>query len=523
MKRLIIISSFIFLWMLATNGMADTFKHKETGESFTGFVTQKSTAGKTLVYNSEEGKMKPLILRDYEVTYDRQGRRDTVSLLRLTQPEIMLSETISKKAAAAITEASNKGPQAIIVQIDSPGGRGEYMKYIAQAIAQTKNCPIYAYISGESSGGAYSAAALVALGCDRIYINPIAGIGAVGPATVDMAGTGYGAYLETYCPGSLVTYATLADSFAQEHGRPIVLAQAMVNKGLSVIEVANIDGSKDFVDKESRQPTQTVIRTLSEGMPPEVIADLSTATAVDVSGKVVSLTAQQAVDSGLVDSLANSISDVLADRQMQEMKITPIPGVESLIKKYLAVRRNIADGLVRIEQQEKQVEVLNKQFTDIDNQLRTGTRTREVAQGNPRSAYRSNRSKYFSSDRIDDPYDTVPGDTRNLSNQPRTYRGQLSQSITMTEPAANIQIVHQQLGAALEDLLGEYRRTLNLAKRWPGALPVKMSLPELQKYMTEAQADLDNLSRYQPPYLDPVQFQQPDGRPRRRINNPNRY
>lgn len=93
----------------------------------------------------------------------------------------------------------------------------------------------------------------------------------------------------------------------------------------------------------------------------------------------------------------------------------------------------------------------------------------------------------------------------------------------MTEPAANIQIVHQQLGAALEDLLGEYRRTLNLAKRWPGALPVKMSLPELQKYMTEAQADLDNLSRYQPPYLDPVQFQQPDGRPRRRINNPNRY
>jgi membrane-bound ClpP family serine protease len=164
------------LFICVSLSVADTFKHKESGEIFTGFATQKVTAGKTLVYNSEESKMTPVVLSDYEITSDRKGRRNTVSLLLLDQPEIFLSQTVSKQAAAVIIETSSKGPQAIMLQIDGPGGRGDSMKTIADAISQTQNCPVVAYISE----GAYSAAAVVAMACDKVYIKSTAGIGAVG-------------------------------------------------------------------------------------------------------------------------------------------------------------------------------------------------------------------------------------------------------------------------------------------------------------------------------------------------------
>jgi hypothetical protein len=118
MKRFLNITGLVFLLVLVNAVTADTFENKETGETFTGFVTQKSTGGKTLVYNSEESKMTPVVLNDYVVTTDRKGRRDTVTLLQLTEPQIMLSDSISKLAAEALTDASNKGPQAIIIEID---------------------------------------------------------------------------------------------------------------------------------------------------------------------------------------------------------------------------------------------------------------------------------------------------------------------------------------------------------------------------------------------------------------------
>ena len=83
---------------------ADTFKHKESGETFTGFATQKTTAGKTLIYNDDEGKMMPVLLDDYEITSDSKGRRNTVSLLLLDEPDVFISEAVSEKAAALIVE-----------------------------------------------------------------------------------------------------------------------------------------------------------------------------------------------------------------------------------------------------------------------------------------------------------------------------------------------------------------------------------------------------------------------------------
>ena len=232
----------IMLFLCVPLGTADTFRHKESGDVFVGFATQKVASGKTLVYNSDEGKMTPVVLDDYEIVSNSQGRRDAVFLILLNKPEIFISPTVSKMVAETIIDASNKGPQAIILQIDAPGGSGDAMKTIADAILQTNNCPVIAYVAE----GAYSAAAVVAMACDRIYLKPTAAIGSVGSP---VAGLSYGEYLSVYSSEFQLNDFLYATLLAQKKDRPELLIRALIDKSVSIIQVANEDSSKTFVEK----------------------------------------------------------------------------------------------------------------------------------------------------------------------------------------------------------------------------------------------------------------------------------
>jgi hypothetical protein len=470
----------IILFVCVSFSVADTFKHKESGEVFTGFATQKVTTGRTLVFNSEESKMTPVVLSDYEITSDRKGRRNTVSLLLLDQPEIFLSQTVSQQAAAVIIETSNKGPQAIIIQIDGPGGR-----------------------------------AIVAMACDKIYIKSTAGVGAVGSAKRRSSrDQDYAESLSIYNLDFQLNDYLYATVLAQKQGRPELLVRALIDRSISIVEVANIDGSRAFVEKKDRQATQTLIRTLSEGMSATESDSVSPA---EIIGKVLNLTAKEAVELELVDGTADSTADILAEMQLSESKLTPVSGVEKVMKKFTAARRNIAEGLYRIDQYEQDIQTLSDQFSTIDNQLRTGTQTRETSRGD--YAYRSNRRREISNEYNN--YDQGLNDVvrneqrRNsrIDSMPR------SQTVTTEEPRVNIEIVYAQLTTALLDVEAEYRRLLNLVDRWPGGLPPTVTRAMLQKDMDSASSELDRLYRYQPVYP----FQDQSQIPQRRSRNRRRY
>ncbi len=505
--------------VISATGYADTFKHKESGEVFTGFLTQKTAGGKTLVYNSEEGKMTPVVLNDYDIIYDSKGRKDNVFLLEFTSPEILLSDAVSTKVAAAITETSNRGPQAIIIQIDSPGGRGDYMKTVVDAILQTKNCPVIAYISGETYGGAYSAAAIVALACEKVYINPAAGIGSVSSASGGyLSDESYANHLSLYSSNTLLTYSSYVNAVAQKRDHSELLLRAFIDKRISIIEIIEVDDinvSRQFIGKDDRQPTQTLIRTLSEGM----TASQSTTelSPEDVIGKVLNLTAQDAVDLGLATASAESAAEILSNMQMAEFKIMPIPGIETTIKKYTAAKRNISESLARIDFHEKNIESLNEQFTTIDKQLRLGTQTREVVRGEVGYRTRRNRERFPSNYGY---YYYNTGDiARTGWNRRRNdNRYPTAEKITTEEPLVSIQLIYTQLTGSLRDLVSEYRKTLNLTKRWPGGLPPELNKSTLQKNMDSASAELDNLYRYRPVYPNQAQpqSQQRSDRYRRR-------
>ena len=193
----------LILLVISTVAFADVFTHRQSGEKFYGFATQRSMDSKVRIYEQTDDTFDAKIINiaDYDIEYDVKGRRDLVIVVPFDQKEALISKAVADTFAKTITEASDRGPIAVILEIDNPGGRGEYMNIVTKAITDTTNCPVVAYVTGDKFGGAYSTAAAVALACDKIYIAPAAAIGSVAPAHGALtAQTGFDEYVKTYNP-----------------------------------------------------------------------------------------------------------------------------------------------------------------------------------------------------------------------------------------------------------------------------------------------------------------------------------
>lgn len=78
----------------------------------------------------------------------------------------------------SLREARSSGAGAVILDIDTPGGRVDAAERIADALAEA-GVPVYAYVNRQ----AYSAGALIALATDGVYMPPGAVMGAATPVT----------------------------------------------------------------------------------------------------------------------------------------------------------------------------------------------------------------------------------------------------------------------------------------------------------------------------------------------------
>lgn len=82
----------------------------------------------------------------------------------------------------SIEEAAASGARAVILDIDTPGGRVDAAERISDAISDA-SVPVYAYVNRR----AFSAGALIALSTERVYMRPGSVMGAATP--VDGSGT----------------------------------------------------------------------------------------------------------------------------------------------------------------------------------------------------------------------------------------------------------------------------------------------------------------------------------------------
>ena len=123
----------------------------------------------------------------------------------------------------SIREAEGIGAAAVILDVDTPGGRVDAAERIADAISDSE-VPIYAFVNRR----AFSAGALISLAAQRIYMRPGSVIGAVTP--VDGSGNK---------ASEKIVSAMRSEMRALAEARDIdpAIAEAMVDESLAIPDV----------------------------------------------------------------------------------------------------------------------------------------------------------------------------------------------------------------------------------------------------------------------------------------------
>ena len=297
MQKLRILSVYLLLTIPCS---ADTFINHRTGETFDGYVIKRTQGNKTLVYVEREGKQY-LDLNDYQRSYNYLGRKNKVFIFSVKNSIELICET--EAFEKALESAANQGPLFILIEIDTPGGRVDLAQRICGAIAQIDNCRTVAFINGSKSirtrrnreehkthfGGAFSAGAMVALACDKIFMLDGTAIGAAASYVETSSGpkdlkTIFGETIGEKFSSALQAYFA---TIAERNNRPGLLARAMVEKDIEVIEVIE-SGKNIFIDPANKQANQSFVRTCSD------------------KGSLLTLTAIEAARCGMADKVVTS-------------------------------------------------------------------------------------------------------------------------------------------------------------------------------------------------------------------------
>jgi membrane-bound serine protease (ClpP class) len=131
--------------------------------------------------------------------------------------------------ARALRRAEREGATCLLVEMNTPGGRGDAMRDIASLFLNAK-VPVVVYVT-PSGAQAASAGAVVALASNVLAMSPGTNIGAAKPVG------GEGENLPSDMRDKVVNdMAAFTRSLAQKRGRDVVWSQDIIRKGTSISE-----------------------------------------------------------------------------------------------------------------------------------------------------------------------------------------------------------------------------------------------------------------------------------------------
>lgn len=214
----------------------------------------------------------------------------------------------------AVDGASARG-DALVIELDTPGGEVLLMKRIGMLLAEAadeRGVPTVAWVNTE----ALSAGALVALACETIYFHPKGRMGAATPITVDPMGAPReipeGELREKLYSDMRATFR----EYAEARGRPGVLAEAMVDRSIEVLE-ASADGVRQLYSRTDYDDA------LDRG---EALEFLSTVVSRD---ELLVLTGPEAVALGMADGPASDESELLTKLSASSGAVTRVERTRS--------------------------------------------------------------------------------------------------------------------------------------------------------------------------------------------------
>jgi len=344
--RKIIKLAIIVVCLAVSFCFADTITNNKTGETYHGYLTGAENAGIFDANTTEKGLIK-INLSEYTVTRNTAGRNNLFAIIEVN--DAIEAGMITTAFEDTLKKAAAAGPLFILLEIDSPGGRVDLCKRMCAAIQSCKYCDVYAYIRGGKNGGAYSAAAVVSMACDKIYMTPASVIGAATMIAVDSNGSVTdmkSALGETVGEKMDSAWRNYMSSLASAKNRPGVLAVAMADKDIEVIEVKR-DGKNEFIDAVNKKPNDTVVKTWSK------------------MGKLLTLSAQDAIECGMADKIYNSRQDLLADHNATTAQIITDDSVaqakaqyEKITKRLDKLNASIDLGLKRLDATHSRIQAM---------------------------------------------------------------------------------------------------------------------------------------------------------------------
>jgi membrane-bound serine protease (ClpP class) len=258
-----------------------------------------------------------------------------VIILPVDNPIMLEIETAAFEKA--IADDSNENPALILVEIDTPGGRIDYAKRMCSAITQASGkCRVIAFIKGGQYGGALSAGAAVAFACNKIYMAKNTVIGAATLVTLskdEKKQKNYGDVIDEKLSSAWRAYLA---SLAQQNDRPGLLARAMVDQGIEVVEV-NQQGKRLFIEPVNKKPEEQIVKTWNK------------------SGSLVTLTAEEAVNCAIADGLIQSRDELLKQLHLIDANVVVENKMANARKELQIVQRRVDEIRKSLDLKEKQI------------------------------------------------------------------------------------------------------------------------------------------------------------------------
>jgi ATP-dependent protease ClpP protease subunit len=330
----------VLLW-LGSCGQADTFTNRKTGEQFDGYATKIVRGTKVAVRSTNRAEIRYIEPSEYDVNYSPAGRRNQIFVIELSEPLLLECET--EAFEKAIKTSENQGPLAIVVKIDTPGGKVDLMKRYCTAIASVDLTPVIAVVCGDKNGGAYSAGAIIAMGCDKLYMEKKSVIGAATLVVMD-ANNGLKSAKDKFGEdvGEKFDSANRAycASIAEKAGRSGLIAQAMVDRQIEVLAVKTEDGNFKFYDGREIKD-----RTKEEFL------------LINPKGSLLTLTAQRAVDISFADGQIDSFDIWRQKGQFAQSKWTFCHDIQAAHQQYLIYDSQSQVALRTIKQLKTKIEI----------------------------------------------------------------------------------------------------------------------------------------------------------------------
>ena len=201
-----------------------------------------------------------------------------------------------------IQTAENAGADAIVFDVDTPGGRVDSAVNIIRSIQDTQ-IPTIAFVNRQ----AISAGAMISIACNQIVMTSGGTIGDSAP--VNMQGQEVGEKAISYIQGTI-------RATAERENRNPDIAEAMVDKELVLVKLTDGQIIKLL-------PEEYAIRE-EEGEEMEILC---------AQGKLLTLSTQQALEYGFADAQAETLTELLAQYEIVEVNGTKLPLTEAGIER----------------------------------------------------------------------------------------------------------------------------------------------------------------------------------------------